>query len=381
MIRAERPLNLALFTDSLIPSGVGNVMAMVARHLPPSRYRLHFVCADDSGTDNLAEQMRPYAAQTARVTLRGDDDLAALPVLAQTLRDWRIDIFHNHIGATWEGEWGTIAARCAEVPVVVATDHVPCLLLREEEREHRRRINRLLRRSYAVSESVRQSLIDAALVGEADIFTLENGVETPTALPSRAAARRSLGLRENERVALLLGRLTEQKDPAVLLRAAQLLAQDDFPVRVLIAGDGWLRAELEQETQRLGISGQVRFLGHSDDVCCLLAAADVLAMPSQFEGLPLAALEAMAVGLPVVGCDAPGVREAVAHGVTGWLAPIGDHACFAQGLHRAFQAETNRKWGQAAQARQQEQFTAKQMAERHDRAYRQVWADFSSRSD
>ncbi|HEU4753717.1 MAG TPA: glycosyltransferase, partial [Armatimonadota bacterium] len=101
----------------------------------------------------------------------------------------------------------------------------------------------------------------------------------------------------------------------------------------------------------------------------LLAAADVLAMPSRFEGLPLAVLEAMAAGLPVVGCAAPGVCDAVAHGVNGWLAPVGDDAELARGLLLALAEEPGRRWGEASRRRYARQFTARAMAERHEVQY------------
>jgi Glycosyl transferases group 1 len=101
---------------------------------------------------------------------------------------------------------------------------------------------------------------------------------------------------------------------------------------------------------------------------------DALAMPSRFEGLPLAALEAMAAGLPVVGCDAPGVRDAVVHGVTGWLAPIGDSVALARGLQLALAPETGPRWGRAARSHYELCFTAQRMAARHDRLYTQMLA-------
>ncbi|HZO90025.1 MAG TPA: glycosyltransferase [Chthonomonadaceae bacterium] len=375
----EQRIRLALFTDSLEPSGVGRVMEMLARHLPRQRYALFLICADHPGADGLAERMQPYVAGMARYTVRGDTDLPALAALARQLRAWRIHIFHNHIGATWEGDWGTIAARCAGVPLVVATDHLPCVLKLDQELEHRRRVNRLLHRSFAVSESVRQSLVECSLIAAEKAFTVENGVEAPRLLPTRADARQALGLPEDAPVALFVGRLTEQKDPGLLLRALSRLDSVDACAHALIAGDGPLRGELEREAQQLGIAGRVRFLGHWRDVPGLLAAADALVMPSRFEGLPLAVLEAMAVGLPVVGCDAPGVRDAVEHGVTGWLAPIGDHAALAQGLRLAFAPETDCRWSAAAKARYRQRFTARQMAERQDRAYQEALASLARR--
>ncbi len=370
----DKPLRLALFTDSLHPSGVGCVMTTLARHLPASRYKPFLVCAAHEGTDDLADAMRPYVSDIMRCTVRWDDDVAALPALVSQLQAWGIDIFHNHIGATWEGDWGTIAARCAHVPLVVATDHIPCVLRLDHELHRRKRVNQLLDRQFAVSSSVRQSLIECGLIEAERAFTLENGVEPITPNLSRAAARRKLDLPLDVLVALFVGRLVEQKDPYVLLGAIARLKARGQAAFALFAGDGWARHACEGEARRLGVWESVRFLGECAGIADLLTAADALAMPSKFEGMPLAGLEAMSMGLPIVGCDAPGVRDVVTHDLNGWLTPIADPDAFGDGLARAFMPETGTRWGQAGRRRYAERFTAPQMAARQDNAYREALA-------
>ena len=363
--------HLALYTDSLHPSGVGRVMELLAKHLP-SYYERFLICAEHPGTDELVARMRPYVSEISRFTLRWDTDVAKLPELVTQLQAWRIDIFHNHIGATWEGDWGTIAARCAHVPIVVATDHIPCVLKLAHELERRRQVNGLLDRQFAVSESVRQSLIECDLIALERAFTIDNGVEAIEPRMSRKQARHELGLPANVPVALFLGRLVEQKDPYVLLHSLALLNKRGLRTMAVFAGDGDVRHATEQEARRVGVDDQVRFLGNCTDIAPLFAAADVLAMPSRFEGLPLAALEAMSCGLPIVGCNAPGVRDVVTHNENGWLAPIADPEAFSEGLARAFSPEINKRWGCAARQRFETQYTAQAMAARQDQAYQEV---------
>ncbi len=363
---------LAFYTDSLHPSGVGRVMELLAKHLPSARYETFLICAEHPGTDELVARMASYVSGVARFTLRWDADVAQLPRLVTQLQEWRIDIFHNHIGATWEGDWGTIAARCAHVPYVVATEHIPCVLKLEHELERRRRVNGLLDRLYGVSASVRESLLGCDLIAPEKAFVIDNGVEA-IALPlSRRQARQALDLPQDMPVALFLGRLVEQKDPYVLLHALAKLKAQGQPAMALFAGDGWARHATEQEARRIGVGEQTRFLGNCHDIAPLLAAADVLALPSKFEGLPLAALEAMSCGLPIVGCDAPGVRDVVTHDENGWLAPIADPAAFAAGLAQAFTPEINKRWSCAARERFAACYTAQAMAQRQDQAYEEV---------
>ena len=88
-----------------------------------------------------------------------------------------------------------------------------------------------------------------------------------------------------------------------------------------IAGDGRLRSFLEQECHRLGISGRVFFIGWREDLSTVMAGWDVFVLPSLDEGFPIAALEAMAAGLPVIASAVGGLLELVQDGETGWLVP------------------------------------------------------------
>lgn len=150
---------------------------------------------------------------------------------------------------------------------------------------------------------------------------------------ARARARAELGVAEQAPVAVLVGRLVAQKGHAAFLAAlaphrAALAAKG---ARVLIVGGGELHGELEAAVERLGLGGVVRMTGPRDDVPALLAASDLFAMPSHWEGLPIALLEAMLIGLPVLAMGVGGVAEAVVEG-TGVVVPAGRHDLFAARL-------------------------------------------------
>ncbi len=128
-------------------------------------------------------------------------------------------------------------------------------------------------------------------------------------LHARAAERRRLGLAAGEIVLAIVGALEERKGHALLLEAlAQLL---DLPLRVLCAGSGSAGPALAARRDALGLTERVRFLGRVDDIPALLAAVDVVVMPSRHEGLGVAALEAMAAGRPVIARRVGGLSEAV----------------------------------------------------------------------
>lgn len=116
---------------------------------------------------------------------------------------------------------------------------------------------------------------------------------------------------------VFVGRLETQKDPLTLVRQFALLSKAH--VRLLVVGDGYLRPEVEAEIARLGLSGKVDLLGVRTDVNAILKQADCFVMSSRWEGLPMAILEAGAVGLPVISTNVGAVSE-ILDGDCGWIA-------------------------------------------------------------
>ncbi|WP_226366730.1 glycosyltransferase [Pseudonocardia sp. ICBG162] len=209
---------------------------------------------------------------------------------------------------------------------------------------------RLLSRTADVVVAVSAAVADrlrAAGLHDTRIAVLRNAV-TPPVLPDRAEARRALDLPDDAGVALCAARLVPQKRHDVLLDAWRSVP--GRPV-LLLAGDGPLRAGLEDRAADLG--DRVRFLGARDDMPTLLAAADVAVLTSDWEGLPMVVLEAMAAGLPVVATDVDGVREALGPRgdapAAGLLVPPGDPAAVVAALNRL--ADPRRREALAAAGR------------------------------
>ena len=148
----------------------------------------------------------------------------------------------------------------------------------------------------------------------------------------RAAARRELGLAEGARVVGGVGLLNDAKGFDVLVAAAPLLPPD---VAVLVVGHGERDDELRRQAESLGVGERVRFTGWRDDLPRLHAAMDVFALPSRWEGLPYALLEALASGLPCVSTDVNGSRDVLAaEPPCGLLVPREDPPALAAALTR-----------------------------------------------
>ena len=192
------------------------------------------------------------------------------------------------------------------------------------------------------------------------VHVIPNGITIgPLPTPAeRAAAREALGLAARAPVVAFVGRLSREKAPEVLLRAVQ-----GTGVQLLVAGEGPLRAALESEAD----PSQVRFLGFVSDVGPVLAAADLLALPSRTEGLPLAVLEAMAVGVAVVASAVGSLPEVLGEGA-GVLVPAGDVGALRQALQSLSAPEDRARLASVARRRVESRYGAAAMA----RSYREL---------
>jgi glycosyltransferase involved in cell wall biosynthesis len=212
----------------------------------------------------------------------------------------------------------------------------------------------------AISHGVRRALL-AAGVQASRIVVVPSGVDLErVAAPagSREMERRALGAREDDVVVLGLGALEPRKGFDVLVDA---VATGAAPLRLVLAGGGSQGASLERRAHAAGV--QLTRLGFREDVGPLLAAADIVAVPSRAEGLGIAALEAMAAGRPVVASRVGGLAEAIEHDVTGLLVPPEDAASLGAAIERLARDPAARdRLGLVAAARVRERFSLDAMA-------------------
>lgn len=233
----------------------------------------------------------------------------------------------------------------------------PAYLYSEHSIQNRRRQHRAIqaidrflysryRQILPVSEGVRSALCRwlPELSQKVEVVpNTVNAAEVEAAPEEVARLRGELGIAPGERVVLYAGRLIPEKGADILLAAARRLAGPGMPpVRLLLAGEGPLRSELEAPGQRLPQKVRASFLGNREDIPLLLGLADLVALPSRWEGLPMILLEAMAAGKAILAAEVGGIPEAIRHGRNGWLVPPEDPAALAEGLDCLLSGETLR---------------------------------------
>ncbi len=215
----------------------------------------------------------------------------------------------------------------------------------------------------AVSSGVATDVVRRGVPHER-VQVIRNGIVDPGLTPWRGDAPVS---------AVIVGRLVEPKNTHIALQAVARLAQRNIIVQLVVAGDGPERAALDRLTQDLGIGGQVRFVGFASNVAELLEPNAIFLMPSRSEGIPIALLEAMAHGLPIIASRVGGIPEVVDDQREALLIPADDVDALVNALATLVDStDRARQLGDAARARYEREFRASAMCARYEQVYTTV---------
>lgn len=298
--------------------GAQRLTVAACERLDRRRFAPFLLCARGGGR-RAADARRRGLEVVELGRLRRPYDVAAVGLLAHELERRGTRILHLPLYSR-ASPYLRLAARRAEVPLVVA---------HEWSRPgrpswSRRAADWWLRPGtcfVAASTALRRELV-ASGVRPAAVEVVHAGVDPRRFDPwTRSAARLELELDPARPVILVPARLHPVKGHDDLLAALPAMLERRPDLLVLCAGEGPRRSDLEARAERLGAGAAVRFLGHREDIPRLLAAADLVLLPSHVEGLPAALLEAMAARRAVVATAVGGVPEAVTNGVEGTLVP------------------------------------------------------------
>jgi glycosyltransferase involved in cell wall biosynthesis len=234
-----------------------------------------------------------------------------------------------------------------------------------------------------ISSLIRQELEEAGVEAER-LWSIPNGVDLERFRPAepaeRAALRASLGLPSEGPLVVYAGRLAPEKGPDVLLSAWARVHCALPSAHLAILGDGTLTGSLHEAAASLGLGTSVTFAGAVQDVPAWLRAADVFALPSRTEGLPVALLEGMAAGLACVATRVGGTPEVLEDGRQGRLVAPESPEALAEGLLKALTRPEARAWGPAARERVAARFSLDAVADRTLAVYEQVARRAGARS-
>jgi glycosyltransferase involved in cell wall biosynthesis len=350
-------------------------MFMLLESLDRGAWEPTLLLDDAAGVESLAERARGLRVPVRRVSPMplGPGGARRVPALARLLRAERPAVFHAHMSSPVACKWALAAAVLARAPAVLGTVQVceyepPSRSAYWQLRALARGVDRYL----AVSRDIADELVERLGWPAAKIEVLYNAVD-----PARFEVEAPAGLREElgavgRPLVLTAARLDAQKGHPFLLRALAAV-----PEAVLaLAGEGPERRALEDLAAEVGVADRVRFLGRREDVPQLLAACDVFALPSLYEGSSLAVLEAMAARRALVSSAIGGTDELVEDGRSGLLVPPGDAAALAAALRRLLaDPELREELAANARERVERELTRERMAARVSAVYRELVGD------
>lgn len=367
-------------------SGAPLAVWNVIRRLSPCRYEVSVATGptDDPALDLAGEVAASGAPVFGVPSLRREvdaiRDVAALCQLMRIIGKDRYDLVHCHRSKA--GFLGRLAARLCGVRGVVYTPHGNVL---------EGYFGPVATWFFARLEGLAAPLTDRIIsLTQREIAQyLAKGIGRPgqhTFIPNgidveafargrvdRAAARREMGVPSDAFLVASVGRLVPVKGHIHLIDALPEVLRWRPDAAVLIVGDGALRCDLEARARSLGVADRVFLPGHREGVADILEAADLFALPSLNEGLGLALVEAMAMGLATVASRVGGVPEVVLDGETGLLTPPRDAGALARAILRLMEdAEGRRRMGEAGRERARAHFSIERTVRETERLYEEL---------
>ena len=309
----------------------------------------------------LFAQSQELDIRTRGFAVRNDFDVRSGFRLRRLIREEKYDIVHFHTKrahalSLWSPRGGSapkyVVTRRMDYPVSKGwyTDLL---------------YNRKVDGVVAISQPIVELLVEAG-VDSRRICRIHSGVDARRFEPASCHTK-------PDGEAMVVGSVAvmeERKGHRYLLEAARLLKGRGYRIRYLLAGDGSLKKSLEAMVQTLGLREEVCFVGFISDVPAFLAGVDIFAMPSLYEGLGVAVLEAMAAGKAIVATNVGGLAESVIDSMTGFLVPPRDSQGFADAIAKlAGEKSLAYEMGQRGAARVREHFSLETMAAKNEAYY------------
>lgn len=311
----EAPLHVLEVVGNAIVGGVETWVERLIERLPRQRFRVTALLPADGA---YAARLRSHGAEVQVVPMSDDPHWPSIQMAAALVESQGIELLHAHLPRAHV--LAGLAGRLTGRPVL-ATIHGRQLNMLDLE------VHRLV--GSHLSVVCQPSYLHALGLGvsPAQLSCEINGVDTEAFQPrprGPSPMREALGVAQDAPLVGFVGRLSPEKGPEVFVRAALLLQSRCPQAHAVMVGEGPMAAEMAALAGQLGLQRSLHFLGLRQDMPAVCNELDVLVSSSHSEAMPLALMEAMASGLPVVATRVGGVPDMVEHGESGWLVSPGD---------------------------------------------------------
>lgn len=314
----NKKIKIVHISHDLDLGGLQRVIVNICKTIDHSVFDVSVICLRGLGCFTSEIERLGITVYLVPQKKHGTDYLSFLKV-AKLLRKIKPDVIHTHNTQPFID--GVIGALLCGVKRIIHTDHARSFPDKRRYMFAEWVMSHFAFKVVGVSDHTSMNLIKYEHISASKIETIPNGID-PAAYQiqiDKSKKRKELGLPKSGPILGVAVRLCEQKGVSCLLKAMVSVVKHFPQVILIIAGDGELRSELENEAKQLGIQSNVFFLGLRLDIAELLKLFDIYVLPSLWEGLPMILLEAMAAGCPVIASNVGGVSSAIITGKTGIL--------------------------------------------------------------
>ncbi len=365
------PLKILHICHSLNTGGLERIIVEMVRCGPEHGFKCAVATLGMGG--DLAGQVEELGCSWFSLDKGAGLDWRVVPRLARLASRWRADVLHAHNEGA--GLYAGLAGRLSLRPAL-CTRHGLSFGAGPRGQWLRRIAGLLCRKTVCVGRDVFRFAREQDRLPASRLVLVYNGVDANGFRPdidARTFWRKELGIAEQEKVVISVGRLAPEKDFNLLLDALVKLQAISAETKLVLVGDGPQRPALEAKVINLGLRDKVLFLGARSEIPGLLNAADLFALSSLSEGIPMALLEAMACALPVASLEVGGTPEVVADGRSGLLVQSRQPDDLAKAISRILSDhEEARDMGLVGRARVLERFSLESMLNSYGALYREL---------
>ncbi len=373
-------IKILYLIDKLVPAGTQTNLLQIVRSLDKTKFDPKVIALVEGGSlieDFQSAGIDPIVLKVKRVY--GPSGFKAFSFLINYMKKENIDIVQTHF--LHADILGTLAAKIAGVPKIVAARRDEGFWRGKRQVSINRFLNRYVDSILANSQAVKEAVLLNEKVSSRKINVIYNGVDLKRHYPSldlRETTRKSLGIHDDEVVIGMIANMRHEiKGHRILIKAVSFIKE---PIKILLAGDGPLRANFERYAVRLKVNDRIVFLGIRRDVNAIMNASDIICVPSLSEGFSNTILEAMAVAKPIVASNVGGNPEIVIDGETGSLVRPRHAEALAQEILRLLKdRQFLSQMGAAGRKQIESNFTVEKMVTEYEEFYEKLLQDNTSK--
>lgn len=363
--------------DGLEFGGGERTFLQLIQGLTPEGYGIHVATSLEG---DFSKILTEKGIDVVPLDMKRRVNIKNIKRLSEIIRERKIDIVHSQGGRA--DFYARMAAKKLKPKVkIVNTVAMPVkgydvrALRKGIYRFFDRFSERYVDRFIVVSEVLRKTLINQHKISEGKVVKIYNGIELSEYKPddsgeSLKKIKKEFGIQEDVFLIGAVGRMVWQKGFEYLIESIPEIIETLPQSKILIVGDGPLRAEMEALGERLKIGKNLIFTGFRSDIKEILSDVDVLVIPSLLEGFPVVTLEAMAMAKPIIATNIDGIAEQIRDGVDGILIPPNNPSALAKAVIRVFNdKELARTMGLSARGKVEQGFSVEKMVAETEKVY------------